>query len=87
DTGKSNSLIKSKLNDTGKSNSPKSRWVPMSERVFSPQPVSQYNPITGEVRKEIEKSAVDNPNFSKVSDEPVVAAVENVVKESVKVPS
>nr|GFB36634.1 hypothetical protein [Tanacetum cinerariifolium] len=30
--------IKSKLKDTGKSNSPKSRWVPMSERVFSPQP-------------------------------------------------
>nr|GFB24133.1 hypothetical protein [Tanacetum cinerariifolium] len=59
----------------------------MSERVFSPQPVSQYNPITGEVKKEIEKSAVDNPNVSKVLDEPVVAAVANVVKESVKVPS
>nr|GEW98959.1 monothiol glutaredoxin-S4-like [Tanacetum cinerariifolium] len=87
DTGKNNSPIKSKLNDTGKSNSPKSRWVPMSERVFSPQPVSQYNPITGEVRKEIEKSTVDNPKVSKVSDEPVVAAVESVVKESVKVPS
>nr|GEU41074.1 hypothetical protein [Tanacetum cinerariifolium] len=87
DTGKSNSPIKSKLNDTGKSNSPKSRWVSMSKRVFSPQPVSQYNPITGEVRKEIEKSAVDNPKVSKVSDDPVVAAVESVVKESVKVPS
>nr|GEU60088.1 hypothetical protein [Tanacetum cinerariifolium] len=59
----------------------------MSERVFSPQPVSQYNPITGEARKEIEKSAVDNPKVSKVSDEPVVVAVESVVKESVKVPS
>nr|GEY14417.1 hypothetical protein [Tanacetum cinerariifolium] len=62
DTGKSNSLIKSKLNDIGKSNSPKSR-------------------------KEIEKSVVDNPKVSKVSDELVVMAVESVVKESVKVPS
>nr|GEY83041.1 hypothetical protein [Tanacetum cinerariifolium] len=64
------------LTDTGKSNYPKSRWVPMSERVFSPQPVTQYNPITGEVRKESEKSAVDdNPKVSKVSDESNMLAV------------
>nr|GEX05519.1 hypothetical protein [Tanacetum cinerariifolium] len=76
DTGKSNSPIKSRLKDTGKSNSPKSRWVPMSEMVFSPQPVTQYNPITGEVRKESEKSAVDdNPKVSKVSDESNMSAV------------
>nr|GEY11444.1 putative serine carboxypeptidase-like 23 [Tanacetum cinerariifolium] len=63
DTGKSNSPIKSKLKDTGKSNSSKSRWVPMSERVFSPQPVTQYNPITSEVRKESEKAAVVKKNY------------------------
>nr|GEW77799.1 reverse transcriptase domain-containing protein [Tanacetum cinerariifolium] len=86
DTGKSNSSIKSKLKDTGKCNSPKSRWVSTSERVFSPQPVTQYNPITGEVRKEIEKSAVDdNPKVSKVSDESNMSAVVAPVIDNVPV--
>nr|GEX76959.1 hypothetical protein [Tanacetum cinerariifolium] len=66
----------------------------MSERVFSPQPVTQYNPITGEVRKESEKSVVDdnpkhNPKVtSKVSDESVKESVKvPVVKKSVKASS
>nr|GEY82358.1 peptidase C48, SUMO/sentrin/Ubl1 [Tanacetum cinerariifolium] len=85
DTGKSNSPITSKLKDTGKSNSPKSRWVPMSERVFSPQPVTQYNPITGEVRKESEKADVVKKIFV-VSNSKVAAVVSEkltVVNESV----
>nr|GEZ93087.1 hypothetical protein [Tanacetum cinerariifolium] len=74
-TGKSNSPIKSKLKDTGKCNSPKSRWVPISERVFSQQLVTQYNPITDEVRKEIKKSAVsDESNMSAV----VTPVIDNV---------
>nr|GEU84543.1 ribonuclease H-like domain-containing protein [Tanacetum cinerariifolium] len=85
DTGKSNSPIKSKLKDTGKSNSPKSRWVPMSERVSNPQPVTQYNPITGEVRKESEKAAVVKKNYV-VSKSKVTAYVSEkltVINESV----
>ncbi|GJZ49195.1 hypothetical protein Tco_0603385 [Tanacetum coccineum] len=84
------SPIKSKLKVTGKSNSPKSRWLPMSERVFSPQPMTQYNPITGEVRKESEKATVVKGNFvvsnSKVGKCKVVAVVSEksiVVKKSV----
>nr|GEU63306.1 peptidase C48, SUMO/sentrin/Ubl1 [Tanacetum cinerariifolium] len=58
----------------------------MSERVFSPQPVTQYNPITGEVRKEIEKSAVDdNPKVSKVSGESNMSAVVAPVIDNVPV--
>nr|GEW02747.1 hypothetical protein [Tanacetum cinerariifolium] len=85
DTGKSNSPIKSKLKDTGKSNSLKSRWVPMSERVFSPQPVTQYNPITGEVRKESEKATVVKKNYvvSKSKVAAVVSEKSNVINESV----
>ncbi|GKD03338.1 hypothetical protein Tco_1178312, partial [Tanacetum coccineum] len=71
--------IKSKLKVTGKSNSPKSRWLPMSERVLSPQPVTQYNPITGEVRNESEKAAVVKGNSvvskSKVGKSKVAAVV------------
>nr|GEU52148.1 hypothetical protein [Tanacetum cinerariifolium] len=79
------SSIKSKLKDIGKSNSPKSRWVPMSERVLSLQPVSQYNPITGEVRKESEKEAVVKKNYvvSKSKVAAVVSEKSNVVNESV----
>ncbi|GKF78195.1 hypothetical protein Tco_0230665, partial [Tanacetum coccineum] len=84
------SPIKSKSKVTGKSNSPKSRWLPMSESVISPQPVTQYNPITGEVRKKSEKAAVVNGNFvvskSKVGKSKVTAIVSEkstVVKESV----
>ncbi|GKA14972.1 peptidase C48, SUMO/sentrin/Ubl1 [Tanacetum coccineum] len=84
------SPIKSKSKVTGKSNSPKSRWLPMSERVISPQPVTQYNPITGEVRKESEKAAVVKGNSvvskSKVGKSKVAAVVSEkstVVKESV----
>ncbi|GJR24556.1 hypothetical protein Tco_0973083 [Tanacetum coccineum] len=79
------SPIKSKSKVTGKSNSPKSRWLPMSERVISPQPVTQYNPITGEVRKESEKAAVMKGN-SVVSKSKVAAVVSEksiVVMESV----
>nr|GEU38292.1 hypothetical protein [Tanacetum cinerariifolium] len=79
------SSIKSKSKVTGKSNSPKSGWVPMSERVLSPQPVTQYNPIIGELRKESEKAAVVKENFvvSKSKVAAVVSEKSNVVKESV----
>ncbi|GJR73605.1 ulp1 protease family, C-terminal catalytic domain-containing protein [Tanacetum coccineum] len=84
------SPIKLKLKVTVKSNSPKSRWISMSERVLSPQSVTQYNPITGEVRKESEKAAVMKGNFvvskSKVGKSKVAAVVsENstIVKEIV----
>ncbi|GJS18029.1 hypothetical protein Tco_0412501 [Tanacetum coccineum] len=84
------SPIKSKSKVTGKSNSPKSRWIPMSKRVLSPQPVTQYNPITGEVRKESEKAAVVKGNSvvskSKVGKSKVATVVSEkstVVKESV----
>ncbi|GJS63138.1 hypothetical protein Tco_0677702, partial [Tanacetum coccineum] len=58
------SPMKSKV--IGKSDSHKSRWVPMSERVsnqsgdivLSPQPVSQYNPVTGHVVKESDTAPV-----------------------------
>nr|GEY94468.1 protein DGS1, mitochondrial [Tanacetum cinerariifolium] len=75
--------IKSKSNDTGKSNSPKIRCVPMSERVLSPQPVTQYSPITGEVRKESEKAAIVKKNFvvSKSKVAAVVSEKSTVVKE------
>nr|GEY96081.1 peptidase C48, SUMO/sentrin/Ubl1 [Tanacetum cinerariifolium] len=86
DTGKINSPIKSKLKDIGKSNSPKSRWVSMSEKVFSPQSVTQYNPITGEVRKEIEKSTVDDdPKVFKVLDKSNMSAVVAPVIDNVPV--
>nr|GEY02125.1 ulp1 protease family, C-terminal catalytic domain-containing protein [Tanacetum cinerariifolium] len=68
------SPIKSKSKVTGKSNSPKSRWLPISERFLSPQLVTQYNPITGEVRKESEKAAVVKGN-SIVSKSKVAAVV------------
>ncbi|GKF09874.1 hypothetical protein Tco_0044098, partial [Tanacetum coccineum] len=62
------SLIKSK--DTGNSDSPKRRRIMMSERDMlvssNAQPVSQYNPITGEL---IMSSA--NVNFSSIK--PVVS--------------
>nr|GEX73167.1 hypothetical protein [Tanacetum cinerariifolium] len=79
------SSYKSKLKVTDKSNSPKSRWVPMSERVLSLQPVTQYNPITGEVRKESEKAAVakENSVVSKSKVAAVVSEKSTVVKESV----
>ncbi|GKC31672.1 hypothetical protein Tco_1038966, partial [Tanacetum coccineum] len=79
---------------TGKSDSPKSRWVPMSERVLnqpgdivlSPQPVSQYNPVTGQVVKEsdtapvvIEKS-IGKPDVVKEKPD-VVKEKPDVVKE------
>nr|GFD10835.1 hypothetical protein [Tanacetum cinerariifolium] len=71
-----NSPIKSKLKDTCKSNSPKSRWVLMSERVFSPQPVTKYNPITGEVRKESEKAVIVKKNsVTVVKDRDVTSKV------------
>ncbi|GKE62144.1 hypothetical protein Tco_1512511, partial [Tanacetum coccineum] len=62
----------------------------MSERVFSPQSMTQYNPITGEVRNESEKAAVVKGNSvvskSNVGKTKVVAVVSEkstVVKESV----
>ncbi|GKF57803.1 hypothetical protein Tco_0171340, partial [Tanacetum coccineum] len=93
------SPMKSKV--IGKSDSHKSRWVPMSERVsnqpgdivLSPQPVSQYNPVTGYVVKEsdtapvvIEKSigkpAVVKENPDVVKEKPtVVKEKPTVVKE------
>nr|GEW79077.1 retrovirus-related Pol polyprotein from transposon TNT 1-94 [Tanacetum cinerariifolium] len=79
------SSIKSKLKDTGKSTSLKSRWVPMSERVLSLQPVTQYNPVTGEVRKESEKAAVVKKNsvVSKSNVAAVVSEKSTVINESV----
>ncbi|GKC90287.1 hypothetical protein Tco_1150936, partial [Tanacetum coccineum] len=84
------SPIKLKSKVTGKSNSPKSRWLPMSERVLSPQLVTQYNPITGELRKESEKATVVKGNFvvskSNVGKSKFAAVVSEksiVVKESV----
>ncbi|GKC36565.1 hypothetical protein Tco_1048949 [Tanacetum coccineum] len=58
------SPMKSKV--TGKSDSHKSRWVPISERVsnqpgdivLSPQSVSQYNLVTGQVVKESDTAPV-----------------------------
>ncbi|GJX85109.1 hypothetical protein Tco_0335883, partial [Tanacetum coccineum] len=55
------SPMKSKV--TGKSDSPRCRWIPLSERVsnkhgdivVNAQPVSQYNPVTGQVVKESDK--------------------------------
>nr|GEZ70989.1 hypothetical protein [Tanacetum cinerariifolium] len=57
----------------------------MSERVLSPQPVTQYNPITGEVRKESEKAAVVKKNYvvSKSKVAAVVSEKLTVVNESV----
>ncbi|GKE83724.1 hypothetical protein Tco_1557466, partial [Tanacetum coccineum] len=90
---------KSKVID--KSDSSKNRWVPMSERglnqpsdiVLSPQPVSKYNLVTGQVVKEsdtvpvvIEKS-ISKPDVVKekpdvVKQKPaVVKERPNVVKE------
>nr|GEU67768.1 peptidase C48, SUMO/sentrin/Ubl1 [Tanacetum cinerariifolium] len=83
------SPMKSKSKVTGKSDSPKSRWIPINERslkepgddiVFNPQPVSQYNPITGEVIKDNDKAPV-------VKEKPVdVIEKSVVVKESDKAP-
>nr|GEU75852.1 hypothetical protein [Tanacetum cinerariifolium] len=55
------SLMKSKV--TGKSDSPRRSWTPLSERVsnkpgdivVNAQHVSQYNPVTGQVVREIDK--------------------------------
>nr|GEX23219.1 reverse transcriptase domain-containing protein [Tanacetum cinerariifolium] len=79
------SPIKPKSKVTYKSNSPKNRWVSMSERVLSPQPMTQYNPITGEVRKESKKAAVvkENSVVSKSKVTAVVSEKSTVVKESV----
>nr|GEW96651.1 ubiquitin-specific protease 13 [Tanacetum cinerariifolium] len=79
------SSIKSKSKVTGKSNSLKSRWVSMSKRVLSLQPVTQYNPITGEVRKKCEKAVVvkENSVVSKSKVTAVVSEKSTVVKESV----
>nr|GEW28814.1 hypothetical protein [Tanacetum cinerariifolium] len=79
------SSIKSKSKDSGKSNSPKNRWVPMSERVLSPQPVTQYNHITGEVRMESEKADVVKKNYvvSKSKVAVVVSEKSTVVNERV----
>nr|GEY74423.1 hypothetical protein [Tanacetum cinerariifolium] len=58
----------------------------MSERVFSSQPVTQYNLITGEVRKKVEKSAVDDRlKISKVSDEFNISGVVALVIDNVPV--
>ncbi|GJY72466.1 hypothetical protein Tco_0476169 [Tanacetum coccineum] len=57
----------------------------MSERGLSPQPVTQYDPITGEVKKDSEKAAVVKGNYV-VSKSKVVAIMSEkstVVKESV----
>ncbi|GJZ61762.1 hypothetical protein Tco_0617899 [Tanacetum coccineum] len=80
------SPMKSKSKVTG-SDSPKSRWIPMSERllnkpgddiVFNPQPICQYNHITGEVIKESDKAPI-------VKKKPVdVIKKSTVVKESDK---
>nr|GEW52213.1 hypothetical protein [Tanacetum cinerariifolium] len=74
------SPIKSKSKVTGKS-----RWVSMSERVLSPQSVTQYNLITGKVRKESEKAAVmkENSVVSKSKVAAVVSEKSTDVKETV----
>nr|GEY46323.1 hypothetical protein [Tanacetum cinerariifolium] len=87
------SPMKSKVTD--KSDSPMHRWIPLSERVsnkpgdivVNAQPVSQYNPVTGQVVKESDKvqqpkvkSAIDEKDNPKVKS---AVAKENsaVVKE------
>ncbi|GKC51987.1 peptidase C48, SUMO/sentrin/Ubl1 [Tanacetum coccineum] len=67
------SPIKSKV--TGKSDSPRRRWILLSERVsnkpgdivVNAQPVSQYNPVTGQVVKESDK--VQQPKVKLAVDE------------------
>nr|GEU83260.1 hypothetical protein [Tanacetum cinerariifolium] len=87
------SPMKSKVTD--KSDSPRRRWIPLSERVLNKpgdilvnaQPVSQYNPVTDLVVKESDKvqqskvkSAIDEKDNPKVK--PVVAKEKpTVVKE------
>ncbi|GKC34926.1 hypothetical protein Tco_1047310, partial [Tanacetum coccineum] len=82
-------VLVSKSKVTSKSDSPKSRWILMSERllnkpgddiVFNSQPVCQYNPITCEVIKESDKAPV-------VKEKPVdIIKKSTVVKESDKAP-
>ncbi|GKA25482.1 peptidase S8/S53 domain-containing protein [Tanacetum coccineum] len=87
------SLMKSKV--TGKSDSLKRRWIPISERVsnkpgdivINAQPVSQYNLVTGQVIKESNKAqqpkvkpAVDEKDNPKVKPA-VVKEKPDVVKE------
>ncbi|GJV71850.1 ulp1 protease family, C-terminal catalytic domain-containing protein [Tanacetum coccineum] len=82
------SPMKSKV--TGKGDSPRSRWVPRSERdkVFNPQPVSQFNLVAGQV-------VLSNVNVNESDKAPVVAVgadklfdlvkdKANVVKDKVK---
>ncbi|GJY30944.1 hypothetical protein Tco_0414439 [Tanacetum coccineum] len=67
------SPMKSKV--TSKSDSPRHRWIPLSERVsnkpgdivVNAQPVSQYNPVTGQVVKESNK--VQQPKVKPTVDE------------------
>nr|GEX47003.1 hypothetical protein [Tanacetum cinerariifolium] len=101
------SFMKSKSKVTGKSDSPKNRWIPMSERllnkpgddiVFNPQPVCQYNPITGEVIKESDKAPIVKEKLVDVIEKSIVVKESNkasvvkdndklsVVKESDKAP-
>ncbi|GKD53994.1 hypothetical protein Tco_1287381 [Tanacetum coccineum] len=64
-----------KLKVTGKSDSPKRRWISISKRVsnkpsdivVNAQPVSQYNPVTGQVVKESNKA--QQPKVKPVVDE------------------
>ncbi|GJS92792.1 hypothetical protein Tco_0799760 [Tanacetum coccineum] len=65
--------MKSKV--TGKSDSPRRRWIPLSDRmsnkpgdiVVNAQPISQYNPVTGQVVKESDK--VQQPKVKPTVDE------------------
>ncbi|GJQ98157.1 ulp1 protease family, C-terminal catalytic domain-containing protein [Tanacetum coccineum] len=85
------SPMKSKSKVTGKSDSPKSRWIPMSERllnkpgddiVFNPQPVCQYNPIMAKYQGRVMKA----PGCGGGKEKPIdVIKKSTVVKESDKV--
>ncbi|GKC29253.1 hypothetical protein Tco_1036547 [Tanacetum coccineum] len=81
--------MKSKSKVTDKSDSLKSRWIPMSKRplkepgddiVLNAQPVSQYNPITGEVIKESDKAPVVKEKPADVIEKSTVVK-STVVKE------
>nr|GEW70800.1 hypothetical protein [Tanacetum cinerariifolium] len=83
------SPMKSKSKVTGKSDYPKSRWTLMSERllnkasddiVCNPQPVCQYNPITGEVINESDKAPIVKEKLVDIIEKSIV------VKESDKAP-
>ncbi|GKC20879.1 hypothetical protein Tco_1023029 [Tanacetum coccineum] len=52
--------------------SPRKRRVPMSERVFNPTPITQFNPVTNEVLNDNVKLAVMTEDADIVKENPVI---------------